>query len=678
VRQYNDEILLSADFEEDPLLPMRGHIDSFSLEEGLTGWALDLTDTDRAIELELLVGTSVIASSLNANYRKDLSEILGKEIKAGFSFKPEIFYQLKNYNEVHGNSKVRVRVAGTNFTLPSMEEHIILEFILKAIEPSETLQHFGFSLDVRLGNLMSAAHDFVSLPLRPNEKHLCGFVECIAADDQDDFIWFIGWVKKRLLVDYSAVIVDRQKIIAGMSFCYYSRDDLESGCFGIIGVLHTEWRPSSHSEPIIYFDHGKAHLRSVKPMQTTTKSELIKNFHEMNKQSNSYLAEPLIALSSSPSSWAVVEKTPQTIHCAVDKVLILPSFGIFVQGWIVGSIAKVKSFVARFGKITLDCDLSSMYFKPRPDLLNAFPGDFGSIARSGFCCICRGNIKVSDIKKPLLKVLFEDNSSLISPINPSVIFRLGHNATAEKILEFYPSVENESFFPAMVTTYKKVFRDAYTALTPHSVKICDKAIIVVVPEERHDCFLLFEHLRRSADRYLGKDVGLILIASIDHRHGELLNFFTSLAETRENPCSLFFLEKPEWAFFALPEIFILTHLQQFVFLAAGHFLTEFGWRNSFDKELFSDDAPTFLSVDDPSQAGLAPQLSSAAFAWYTKAFMGWIPTAPVIINDYVDVAYFPSKEAQPAVLKEAVNFSRKAITSHLMVAFNRQTIKAAE
>ena len=62
----------------------------------------------------------------------------------------------------------------------------------------------------------------------------------------------------------------------------------------------------------------------------------------------------------------------------------------------------------------------------RPDLLQAFSGDLASVSRAGFCCVCRGDVRIDDLRDPMLKIVFEDGSSEIHAIDVGIIHRLGH------------------------------------------------------------------------------------------------------------------------------------------------------------------------------------------------------------------------------------------------------------
>jgi hypothetical protein len=664
------EVLLTSDVKSDEAPLFRGYLDWFHHDRGLEGWAISLLTPEQPLELELVIGYTVIARRMTTQYRADISEMLQKEVFPGFYFEPNSFEGLKNYFNVHGDSGIKIRISGTDFYLPSASEGPTLG---SAFQETEGLVHrtdTGFNLTVRLSDLSSSANELVSQPLRPIDDCLSGYIEAIAVDDSN-FVWFIGWMKENPIVDHAAVIVDRQKVTAGMTFSHYAREYVGACAYGVIGALLTDWRPSSNSEPIVYFGpNGKFHLRSVAPLRVMSVPEFVRQVTEVDRVSKGNSSKFLLELIG--SAVPVADDYDLSVRAAIDKVLILPTFGVFVSGWVTSSLLKVRSFAVRFGKLTLECDTQSLYFKQRPDLLESFPGDFNSISRAGFCFLCRGNIPITDLKEPMLKVFFEDGSSRNYPVSGNVINRLGHSISLDSILELYPALEQEPFFPKLVSAFCSELTKASKQISPHQVRLSSHAIIVIVPEDRHDCFLLFDNLRRGAVSFLGSGCGVVLVAGTDQSHGELLSLFTGLSRSLQNPCSLFFLEKPEWGLYALPEILMLTHVQRFGFLAEGSFLTKEGWQGIEEKIYETDNCLTFLEIIDPAQKVLSGKCSSAAFVWSSEPFSSWLAEAPIVLGEPIAAQDLPHGEQPP--VEKAVHFSREPVPSRLISAINQQTL----
>jgi hypothetical protein len=670
------EVLLSSDVKSDAVPLFRGYLDWFHHDRGLEGWAISLLAPEQPLEVELVIGSTVIARRMTTQYRADISELLQKEVFPGFCFEPNWFEGFKNYFSVHGDSGIKIRISGTDFYLASASEGPTLGSVFQQMEEHVHRTDSGFSLTARLSDLSSSANELVSQPLRPIDDCLLGYIEAIAVDDSN-FVWFIGWMKENSIVDHAAVIVDRQKITAGMTFSHYAREDVGAGAYGVIGALLTDWRPSSNSEPIVYFGpNGKYHLRSVAPLRVISVPEFVRHVTEVNKLSMNNSSKILLEFIS--SAVPVADGYDLSVRAAIDKVLILPAFGVFVSGWVTSSLLKVRSFAVRFGKLTLECDSQSLYFKQRPDLLESFPGDFNSISRAGFCFVCRGNIPITDLKEPILKVFFEDGSSRNYPVSASVINRLGHSISLDSILELYPSLEEEPFFPKLVSAFCSELSKASRQISPHQVRLSSHAIIVIVPEERHDCFLLFENLRRGAASFLGSGCGVVLVVGTDQSHGELLSLFAGLSRSLQNPCSLFFIEKPECGLYALPEILMLTHVQRFGFLADGKFLTKQGWQGIEEKIYETDNCLTFLEIIDPAQEVLSGKCSSAAFVWSSERFSSWLVQAPIVLGEHIAAQYFPHGERPLVFLEKAVHFSRMPVSSRLISAINRQTLIALQ
>jgi hypothetical protein len=660
--------LISSDLVSDEPPPMRGCIDFYDLEQGLAGWAVDLTHSDRPLELELTIGRTVVARRETTHYRDDISELLQKRVCAGFNFEPSCFAGLKNYFDVHGDAEIKIRVAGTNYYLPATGKAPTLSAVYTTGAPDQ-LATPGFNLVTRLSRLLIDARDLLAAPLRPADHQLAGFIEVMAIGER--VVWFSGWMKETPLLDHAAIIVDRQKAPAALTILPYPRSDLEAGAHGVIGALLTDWRPSSFSEPILYFGpDGSQHLKGVLPIQIKTFATFSQYFAEFYKGQERDRIRDLSQLFESSVSIGNVEGFAQSIRAAVDRVLVLPGFGAVVSGWVLSPVLKVRSFAMHFGRMTLECDGRSLYFTARPDLLDAFPGDSESIARAGFCYVCCGALETRDLKEAILSVLLEDGSQRSFPINSAVIHRLAHSASLNRLLELYPSIEHEPFFAALTHSICADLRASSTRLTPRRVLRSAEALIVVIPEERQDYYLLFDDLRRNAASSLGPSCGIVLIAETGQSHGELLSLFETLSD--QLPTSLVFVEGADFAVHALPEILMLTHTERFCFIARGCFLTANGWaalRRGFDSPRLS-----FLEVIDPANSDVGGHCSSAAFMWSPELFQAWLETAPVLIGEHLGIHLFPEDQEHHHLVEGAVQYSRVLTPSRLFAAINQKSL----
>jgi hypothetical protein len=650
----------------------RGYIDLYHEGRGLEGWAVDLKDTDRPLVLELIVGRTVIGRRTTSHYRHDISQLVQKPVYPGFNFEPECFASLRTYFEVHGNAEILIRISGSNHYLASVGPAPTLSTVF-AVGSLALGSAPAFSLTTLLSQLLLGARELLAMPLRPVDHQLAGFIEVMAIDER--VIWFSGWMKTNPVLDHAAVVVDRQKAPAGLTVVPYHRSDLEAGSHGVIGALLTDWRPSSLSEPIVYFGpDGARHLKGLLPLQIRTFPEFAQEFARVCNRPERNLFHDLSAQFESLASHGVASHP--SVRAAVDKVLVLPGFGAFVNGWVLSPILKVRSLAIRFGRIVLECDPGSLHFKPRPDLRNATHGDSEAVARAGFCCVCRGRLEVGDLTDPILRVRFEDGASRDFPLNGAEIHRLGHSASLNGLLDLYPAIEHELFFAALARSIRADLRAAWTRLVPRRVVRSEQALIVVMPQDRHDCYLLFDNLRRHSASSLGCSCGIVLVGGAEQSHGELISLFAALADRLPNPCSLMFLDDAELALYALPEILLLTQAERFGFVARGHFLTSDGWA-ALREQLDAPPRLSFLQVADPTNPTLPGQRSSAAFVWSSEPFRAWLENAPVLIGEHIESSLFPQNGQQPITVERAVEYSRLSVQSRLLTAINQDALAQA-
>jgi hypothetical protein len=78
----------------DSALSLRGNVDVISLEQGIEGWAVDLSAPQTLLRLQLLAGDQVIAESATGLSRGDVVSLLGTPASPGFRFPAAVLADL--------------------------------------------------------------------------------------------------------------------------------------------------------------------------------------------------------------------------------------------------------------------------------------------------------------------------------------------------------------------------------------------------------------------------------------------------------------------------------------------------------------------------------------------------------------------------------------------------------
>ncbi len=317
-----------------------GFVDVVDSRQGVRGWALNHADPLDPVRLLLCVGDQVVAETLANAERADISAKFGRPTRAGFAFDGEIMTMLPSFME-EPDDPVTVRVAESGRHLPSAGKpasigQIIAQLRLDATpEPRSTIADFELMLD----ELRAGADALAEGALRPLPENLQGYIETVAVDTSGQ-VWFIGWMKRGHVQEFSAVVVERRKYPASVAVMSYARDDLPSDSCGIVGLVSSTWRPSSAtSELHLFFGiGGRFHLRAHAPLRIVTSGELVSEYEGVRDRCfGEGRAIALQRMLTALENWLPTRTAAQWFasECSIDRILLVPGLGCLVEGWVV-------------------------------------------------------------------------------------------------------------------------------------------------------------------------------------------------------------------------------------------------------------------------------------------------------------------------------------------------------
>lgn len=618
----------------------RGFIDLVDCTQGVRGWALDLTAPTQSLRLELLVGDVVVAETVPDQPRHDISEAIGVPVDPGFAFDEHAIALIGEVAEA-GEDVLRVRIAGTNYFLGTNETPPTAGDIIKRLRQlsapvatSNTTADFELMLD----DLRSEAVAVAEMPLRPVPENVQGYIEMLAIDTSGQ-TWMVGWMRRGHLTEFSAVIAERRKIPAAVAVVTYGRDDLPPDACGVLGLLSSAWRPTSAtSEFFVYFGPGgRFHLKSHTPLRIVTASELVSEYEGVrDRVLGEGRAIVLQRMITSMESWLPTRAASQSFgtETSVDRVLLIPGLGCLVEGWVVSPLKRVDGLRLRIGGSTLVAQPEATYWKPRLDLLAAFPGSDRLVQRSGFVALFAGDADPDDFADPVMKVVFQGGASANFAISPKAFRRIGHSAAIEDALLFFPALQEESFFPRFAEAAIRAQRGAMNPPVAIRVTRSRRAIVLVLPEDRCDLFLVFEELAHHCRT--GGIEGVVLISSASSNRSDAMWLFQEFQLTMGVPASLLVIDEPAHAFAQLPDILRAVGANRFVFVGAGVFLTESGWRHA--RQILQSGGPDLiflgLEPDEFEHRDRDLPVTARCFAWNTPHFVRWSMTAASFLGGY--------------------------------------------
>ena len=413
----------------------------------------------------------------------------------------------------------------------------------------------------------------------------------------------------------------------------YQRDDLPADACGIIGLLSSSWRPtSSTNEFFVFFGSGgRFHLKDHTPLRFITSSELVSEYEHVRERClGDGRALALQRMLGAMESWMPTRATGQGFgtETSIDRILLVPGLGCLVEGWVVSPLKRIEGLRLRIGGAVMTAQPDATYWKPRLDLRAAYASSDRLLQRAGFVALFTGEGDPEDFSDPVLKIVFEGGSSANWPIPVKVFSRLGHSAGVDDALKFFPALQEESFFSRFADATIRAQLAAMNPLVPMKVARAKRAIILVLPQDRCDIFLLFEELsqqfRGIGPAGLGVD-GIALIASSAANRSDALWLFQEFQQSVSVPASLLVIDETEQAFAQLPDILRTIGANSFAFVGPGVFLTQAGWRHV--RDILQETAPglNFLGLepDEFDQLAAAGGVSARCFAWNSPHFVRW-------------------------------------------------------
>ncbi len=673
-------ILVGTELKAQDGVSHSGFVDLVDCRLGVRGWAVCHADPLDPVRLQLFVGDQPVAETYADGERADISAKLGRPARAGFSFDAEVMLSLPGFME-DPDDAVTVRVAGAGTVLPTADRppsigDIIAQLRLDATpEPRSTIADFEFLLD----ELRAGAEPLAEGALRPLPENLQGYIETVAVDTSGQ-VWFMGWMQRGHVQEFSAVVVERRKFPAAVAVMSYQRDDLPAENCGIVGLIASAWRPSSATADLhVFFGMGgRFHLRAHAPLRILTSSELVAEYEGVQDRCFGdgraiALQRMLTALENwlptrTPAQWFATE-------CSIDRILLVPGLGCLVEGWVMSPMKRIEGLRLRVGASVMSADPESLYWKARPDLLAGFPGSERMVERAGFVGLFAGDAEPEDFADPVLKVIFQGGSSANWSVAAAAFRRLGHSARVEDALLFFPALQEEVFFPRFAEAAIRAERGAMNAPVVLSAARSRRVMVFVLPEDRCDLFLLFEDIAHQCRTVGGIESVCFVAASKSNRSDALWlfrEFQANQAATHNIDASLLVIDDVSQAFALLPDILREIGANRFVFVSAGVFLREAGWaRARLALTPGSTDLVFFgLDNDEFGQHDSSSGVTARCFAWSTGHLARWALSAPAFMGGfYRENGLFASRSPH-VVHHNAASCTRTLLSTRVQDAVN--------
>ncbi len=676
-------VVIGTSLEKAGSVSHRGFVDIIDCNQGVRGWALNLAKIAAPVKLELRAGDLLVAETLADLPREDISQRLGgagdKLVQAGFKFDAAC---LETIAGIAGDAdeEIGVWVAGTERRL-ACGTPVTVGDLLKQMTAQRRPEARNATADfeLMLDELRSEAGAMAEEALRPLPENLQGYLETISIDPAGH-LWMFGWMRKGHLSEFSAVISERRKTPAAVSLMSYARDDLPPDACGFIGLLSTTWRPTSATgEFLLFFGAaGRFHLKAHTPLRLITTGEFVGEYEAVRDRCLGdgramVLARQLGAL----ESWLPTRATGQgfATETSIDRVLLVPGLGCLVEGWVMSPLKRIEGLRLKIGGAVMTAHPDSLFFKPRPDLLGAFPGGDAMAARAGYVGLFAGDSEPEDFSDPVLKVIFEGGASANWPVSAKVFRKLGHSAGIEDARQFFPALQEEPFFPRFADSAIRAERAAMNPAVPLAIKRNRRTLVMVLPEDRCDLFLVFEELAQQCRTQNDTDQpieAIAFIASAKANRSDALWLFREFDASIAIDASFLVIDDAAHAFTLLPDILREIGTNRFVFLGAGIFLTVSGWRQARAALHAAGGDLAFFALEADAFEQHAPDdaITARAFAWATGPFTRWARDAAAFLGGYHRENGLLRAPVAHMVHRDAARTSRTTVAPRIEEAVN--------
>jgi hypothetical protein len=670
-----------------PVTDYRGYIDLFDPAVGLQGWVVNTAEPSSRVRLELTAASTVLAECDADQPRDDVARRYDcPRATPGFCFPPSALARACELAAADVGKRIAVRVAGTEFLLscarelPTIAELTALagrdpggEVVSLAPNAAPTRLPQDIAAATQIMRVRAAA--LAELALRPISENQRGAIEAISVDPAGT-VWIAGWMHKGHPLEFPAVVADRQKYPAVVFLTCHERGDLPDDRVGMFGAIKSEWRPAAGSRDVfLFFDQGgRFHLRTTNPLRIATGEELLEFFERIKPSCYGRRTTALQRMLAASHNWlpGTSRVAGFPVEAWVDHALLLPGFGCFVEGWVLSPVKRVAQLLLRIGSIVLSCDPVSLYFRPRGDLDTAYPNHCALTRHAGFVATFLGSVPSEELTDPVLKIAFADGTSSNHPIDPKVIRCLGHSAPLDDLLTFYPAIHAEGFFPIFSDAVRADARSAMGQALPFAVARASRVVVLTVPEDRSDAFLLFDEAERRLSNAEASP-GLVFVAGRGSLRSEAIALFDGLAATGVSSCSLFFVDDTDLGLYLLPAVLDLVDARSFVFVAAGLFLTEVGWRTALNPPAAADLPLELYEIEDRTSdcASRRDVGFAECFGWSTRALATWVAELPIFVNGAASAVPCDPR-AEGSLIRRAARRSRPRTARVLATRIDRQ------
>ena len=433
------------------------------------------------------------------------------------------------------------------------------------------------SLHDRLAGLAAQAAQFADEISEIRADRSVGYVESIRTDESG-WTWVAGWMVDDGVTERPIIVDHSSTHAAGFAYVLAPRADLPANGKAFAGVITPPWQGTSGELPSIVFADDTG--RFLEPLQTADAPSVdgaLPIVRDVLSRADCGNRNDLRNAFNAIQHWTVDPASNSVDLVQVDDVVILAGFGAIVSGWALSPTRVAAHMSMKTGSIVIQSDPRSQFLRSRPDLASVHTDLVDVLGRAGFVCVFRGSFDmIAD--EMVLKVIWNDGTSTNARVPDTVRRSLGVTTPLDTVRRFYSSIEHEHFFADFAQHAARVGRQQARQVQPYHVEPAEAAVILAMPEQTSDLFLILDGAVRSA-ALLPPAWGIAVLVPGTRTRTAILSMFMELCRACNRPYSLFFTHDGSPTSDAIASVAEQIGASRVAWVGANALLTQLGWRS---------------------------------------------------------------------------------------------------
>lgn len=502
---------------------LRGRVERFDAEAGIAGWAADGARPFEPLAIRLVAGGHLLAATTACLDREDVAAAEGLASSAvGFRLDPAVLARFRDLPDRLDDSRPEILAGPGAVALPA-DAPVPTVAACRALaeagggagggaDPAGGPVPHAAALSARLDGLVAAAR--ARLPAaRLAGARPCGFLEGSLRIDHDTYA-LCGWMDAAGPAAFPAVLAADRKWPAGLALVRFPRADLPPGAAGFVGLLRTAMpeAPPALTVPVgLIGGDGVGVLTPAAGAAPATRAQLAALLDAQDPAGDPGLHRALRDTIALAPGWTPT--APGDGFAAhLDRILVVPGFGLFAQGWMLGAAGRPALVELRAGDAVLRAAPADIRRLPRPDLQGAFPGAAPEDCLSaGFLACLRGTADRSDLGDLRLRVTCDDGTRHVHALAPQSVGTVAEAGAIERLHALNPRLPAEPWFPALRAALRAGLAAALRPADP-PLPEAEAALFVAFGPWPQDVAVLMHALAARAAAW---PAGALVVALVD-------------------------------------------------------------------------------------------------------------------------------------------------------------------